>query len=124
MLRLWLPLDWRLDSASAFGGTVAALGALWRGPVNLDQHGVIDICAKRPFNGFQIGLVAVRRELDAGSESRRDIVHEPLGAVVIPTADEVGNDEIGVGLDRGPRPCVAGTVNGVFHPRDAFASPP
>ena len=38
----------------ALGGAVAALGALWRGPVNLVQHRVVDVSAERALDGFKV----------------------------------------------------------------------
>ena len=48
-----------LLSADAFGRAVAALSAVRRCHVNLDQHGVIDIRTERALNSVQISLVTV-----------------------------------------------------------------
>jgi len=54
-----------LAGADALCGTVAALSAVWRGAIELDQHGVVHIRPERALNGVQVGLMSVGRELDA-----------------------------------------------------------
>jgi len=54
-----------LDDARAIGGAVAAFGALGSSPVQLDQHGVVDIGAEGVLDRAKVGLMPVRRELDA-----------------------------------------------------------
>ena len=103
-----------LMGADAFGGAVAALGALWRRTVNLDQHGIVDIGAERAFDRLQIGLMTVARQLDAIGEPLRNIIHEPLRAFAVATADEVGGDELRVRVHRNPCPNVAGAIGAAF----------
>jgi hypothetical protein len=55
-----LSFDDLLIRADALGRAVAALTFGSR-PVNLDQHGVINIGTERAFNGIEIRLVAVAR---------------------------------------------------------------
>ena len=61
----------RLLDAGAFCGAVAALGAVRRSAEQLHQHGVINVVAECAFDGVQVSLVAVRRELDAMVQARR-----------------------------------------------------
>jgi len=39
-------------ASNAFCWAITAIGALWRGAINLVQHGIINIGAERAFNGF------------------------------------------------------------------------
>ena len=79
-------------SAGAFGGATAALGAVCRGSVDLDQHGVVHVRSERALNGVQIGLMSVGRELGVGRDAVRHVLHEPRGAILITSADEMRDD--------------------------------
>ncbi|RJT28476.1 hypothetical protein D3227_33975 [Mesorhizobium waimense] len=54
--------------ASAFGRTVAILGAFRRVAIELYQHGVIDLGTIRALDGFQVCPVPVAGQLDAVGE--------------------------------------------------------
>jgi hypothetical protein len=43
LLRIRVTLNPRLTSTDAVGGAVAPLEALWRGTVELDEHGVVNM---------------------------------------------------------------------------------
>ena len=64
MLFVGLSGDWGLDSAGAFGRAVAALCALRRGTVNLNQHPIVNVGAERAFNGVKICPVTIAGKLD------------------------------------------------------------
>ena len=64
MLRIGLPLDRRFLDARAFGRTVAALGAIGRSAVHFHKLRIVDIRPERAFDGFKIGAMAIRSQLD------------------------------------------------------------
>ena len=110
VLHVGVALDLRLADACAFGRAVTALGAVRRRPIDLHELGIVHVSPECAFHGFQIGPVAVRRELDAIGEPLREIVDEPLGAFAVPATDEPRRDKLRIGVERGPRPGVASTV--------------
>ena len=61
MGRIGLAFDRRLDDPGAFGGGIAALRALWRRAVNLDQLRIVNVRAERALDRFQICLVTIAR---------------------------------------------------------------
>jgi hypothetical protein len=101
-----------LLDASAFGGAVAALGAIRRGTIELDQHGVVDVTTERTFNNLQISPVTIAGELDAVGKAARKIVHEAHCVLAVAPADQPRHDRLGVGIDSRPSPCVASAFRG------------
>ena len=93
--------------AEANCGAIPALRGFRLRPVNLVDDGVVHIAAESALNGFQIRLMAVGSQLHAVGKARGQVVHEPHGAFAVATADEVGNDHLGVRVDSGPSPRVA-----------------
>ena len=79
------------------------------GPVQLDQHAVIDIRAERFLNGLQIRSVPVRGELDPVRQPSAQIIHQHQRKLGIASADRVGDQQLGFGFDRRPSPAVAGS---------------
>lgn len=73
VLHIGLAADDAFDSASAFGGAVAAR-AFGRRAVELDQHGVIDFATESCVDRVEISLVSVRRDLNALRQARGEIV--------------------------------------------------
>jgi hypothetical protein len=53
-----------------------------------------------------------------GTPRRLKIVHKAHGVVAIPAPDEPRNDQLGVGINRGPRPCIAVSQILSFRGRD------
>ena len=49
-------------------------------------------------------------ELNAGGEALRHVVHEHQGALAVPAADEMRHNELRIGVERCPRPCVSSPV--------------
>ena len=65
MLRIGVAAHRLHVAADALCGRVAAGLRLARCAVNLVEHREVDVHSKGALDGLQIGLVAVRRELDA-----------------------------------------------------------
>ena len=112
-------LDPNFLDTGAFGGAVAAGGAS-RFTIQFDQLGIVDIGAERPFDRFKIALQAIRGHLDPGGETGRHVLHELMGVPGIPSADQIGHDQLAVGIQRGPSPKVAGLGRGRLRGRDVL----
>jgi hypothetical protein len=41
--------------------------------IDLHQHGIVNIPAEYAFNGFEVGLVAIRSDLDAIAKARGQV---------------------------------------------------
>ncbi|MGH6842309.1 MAG: hypothetical protein ACREDV_09510 [Methylocella sp.] len=98
---------------------MAALTAFRRRAIHL-QRGVINVSAKKNFDGFQVATEATARQLYPIGKTPRRVVNKPLGALTIAGTLEMRNKQLGVGIDRRPRPIAAGAIDGLFHGRDAF----
>ncbi len=98
-----------LDAAQidtrAFAGAVAAQRPCWLS-VMFDEHGVVDIGPEGLFNGLQIGLVAVAGELHPAGEAQCQIADEVLRRFRVTSADIEGRNQLGIGVNRHPRPTV------------------
>lgn len=112
VVEIGLAFDRGLLDASAIGGAVAPLRALRSSAVDLHELRIVDVGPERALDGFKVRLVPVAGELDAVRKTRRDVVHEPLRALTITAADEVGDDELRVRIDRGPSPSVSRAIRG------------
>jgi hypothetical protein len=58
--------------------------------------------------------------LDAINDAIRNVLHEPCGAIAVAAADEMRNDELGIGLDSGPSPGIASAINLALHARNVL----
>jgi hypothetical protein len=76
--------------SDTFGRAVAALRAIWRGTVNLDQHRIVNIATERAFNGFQIGLMSVAGKLDAAANRPVDMMDKAGALPTSPQAQQQG----------------------------------
>src|SRR2546428_583361 len=72
--------------------------------VELHEHRVVDLRPEAVVDSPEVRVVAVRGELHALAEARREIAHEVPGAPRIAGADVEGRLELRVRVDRGPRP--------------------
>ena len=91
MLGIGVPANDFHVSPDAFGGTVAALLGIGRSAVYLLELCVIHVHTERAFNGFQIGFVAVCRDLDAATDATGAIFHEIVRPTRVTSAYEVGD---------------------------------
>ncbi len=106
MFVLGLASDHRLAGAHALSRRIAGLG-FRPFAVNLNQHRVVDVMAKGIFNGTEIGLVAIRRELNAIGQTGRQIVHEVIGRARIAPANKPAGNELSVAANGRPGPRTA-----------------
>ena len=81
---------------------------------------IVDVGAERFLDRVQIGLVAVRRELDAVGKAVLHVVHEGQRIFAVATADQPRNDQLAVAVERGPRPRVASAIDRLLHGRDVL----
>ena len=88
-------------------GWTVTLRPIDRLAVNLNQHGIVHVRPEPRFNGFQIGLMTVRRYLNPVCQSARRVADKPRGAVRIPAPDQPTRDQFGIGADCRPRPDIA-----------------
>jgi len=120
MRHVWLALNRRLLDPCALRRAVAAFEALWCIAIHLDQHCVVNVGAECALDRFKIGLVAVRRELNAGGDTFRHIINEPARTFAVAAAAEVGNEQLRISVDRRPGPHVAGAIRRRLRRRDVL----
>jgi hypothetical protein len=117
-----LARDFDLPRPGAIGGGILALVALLTGrlAVVLHQHGVVDLAAECALHSLQIGLMAVGGELDPVGEAAAQIVHEGHGIFAVPRADHVGDHQLRIAIQRGPRPRIASPFRGSLGVRNVL----
>ena len=107
MRRIGPTLDRVLANASADGGAVAPARRVGIGAVNLLDSRVIHAGAKGLFHRDPVGAVAVRRDLDAlAGESIAKVVGQDQRTFRTPIADEIGDHQLRISIERRPRPHV------------------
>jgi len=67
----------------------------------------VDVVSEGHVHGVAIGAETIRRKLHAVFETVAKVFHEVPRTFAVAATDEIGNDQLGVGIDRGPRPDVA-----------------
>lgn len=100
----------------AFGGAVAPRRSDRRA-LELHELGEVHVVAETALNRFKVGTMAVRRKLHAIGETVAQIVHKHHGALARTVADMVAHDQLGIGINRGPRPHVASAFRGCSRAR-------
>ena len=108
VLRVGAAFHAGLDGALAVARAVAACAG--RVAIDFDKHGVVDIRAKGLLHSFKVRLVAVAAELHPVGQAQRQVGDEQLRRLGVARADVERGDQLGVGVDRHPRPGVAGIV--------------
>ncbi len=96
-------------NARAVAGDIAAQRA-YGCAVVLDEHGIVDVRAERLLYRLQVGLVSVAGELHPVCQPSGQIGNERLRRISIPSADVERRDQLGVGVNRHPRPAVASAL--------------
>lgn len=111
--------DAAFAGADARRGAVAARNANL-GAVQLHKLRVIDAAGESVVNCLYIRLVAVCSKLDAIGEPVGEVVHELRRVTGITPANEVGDDQLAIGVDGGPSPYVASFLRRRLRPRDVL----
>ncbi len=88
VLRVGTAFDPVLDDPGAIRRAVAALGAFWRGSVQLDQHGVVHVGSEGVLDRAKVCLMAVRRELNAVLKPLGEIADESARIFAVAPANE------------------------------------
>jgi len=88
--------------------------------INLDKHCIVDVRAERAFNRFEVGAMAVSRELDAVSKAIAQIGDELSGGESITATYGIGGDQLGICADGGPGPNIAHVAIGFAIFRDVL----
>jgi hypothetical protein len=76
--------------------TLGDISGRGRHPVELLEHGVVDAGTERVRDGFEIGLVPVRGELDTVAQASSKVLHEGVGVNGVPLPDEPGRDQFDI----------------------------
>lgn len=105
--------NYRLARSHADCRAVAGFWPLLRIAVNLLEHRIINLCAKRILNCAQIGAVSVCCQLHAIRQTVCQIVHEVICAPGVTLADEPARNELGFRIQRNPCPNIARALR--FH---------
>lgn len=69
-------------------GRAVALLAFNGLAIQLDQHGVVHVCAKALFDRIEIRLMTVRGDLNAVGEEGRQVTNKVRGGVAVTAADK------------------------------------
>ena len=97
--------DRLFDRSGTEGRAITALSFnRWR-LVNLVEHGIVNAAPpKHFFDSYQIGTEPVGRKLDAVRKPRLKIAEKDSGVFAAALSDMKGGHELGVSVERGPRP--------------------
>lgn len=108
VLGVWVATDGPGDRAAAVARAIAALLLIsFRVAVEFNQHGVINVRAKRIIHGAEICLVSVRRKLSAALDTWGQIANKLLRVFRITGADKPSRNQLGIRINRNPRINVA-----------------
>ena len=75
--------------------------------VDLDQHRIVHIAAKRLIDRLDLHLKAIAGKLDAIRQTARHVFDEIAGAFRIALADQPARYQLGIGVNRRPEPRIA-----------------
>ena len=92
-------------TADADSGTVPLLGFFGQA-VNLNQLGIVDVIRKRFIDRLNVQLQAITGKLDAVRQTARQVFDKIAGACRIALADQPARDQLGICVNRGPKPSV------------------
>lgn len=98
-----MPRDAHLLDSITGSGTVPNLG-IWCAAIELDEHRIVNIAAKGIGNGFQVCLVAIGGELNAMGQPAGNVLHKLMGIASVTATNQVGQNQLGIGIDGGPSP--------------------
>jgi len=88
-----------------------AVSRFWfaRSAVNLVQLGTVHVGPKRLFNGFEVRLMRIRCDLRTTHDAFCAVRHEIDCPACIATAHKVGNNQLCIGVNCCPSPCITPT---------------
>ncbi len=113
MRRVGVAFHGVLLGPDADGRAVAAPRRGRIGPVNLLDGRVIRIGAEGLFHRPTIGVVGICRDLDAlRGDPAAQVIGDGQGGLAAAVPDEVAHHELGIGIERRPRPHVASAFRG------------
>jgi hypothetical protein len=95
--------------AGADGRAVALASFLVVAPVLFDHLRKVHVEPEGLFDGLEVRVVPIRGQLDALGQPLREIADEPARVLDLPLADVIRGHQLGVGVERRPRPDVAVT---------------
>jgi len=104
--RIGIALDDRCTAADDLRRTVSALLPVRR--IDFVEHAVVDFASfKRRIDGHQVCAIAVRGQLYTIADAVCEVVHETVRRAARAVTDEVRDDQLGIGIDRRPRPNIS-----------------
>ncbi len=106
MLRVGVPTDDFHIATDANCRRVPRLSLAGRA-VNLLELGIVAIHTERTFHGFEVGFVAVGRDLDSALDAAGAILHKVHGPIRPASADEITDDQFGLRVNSDPSPNIA-----------------
>ena len=104
MRGIWIARNLALFAPYALCRAVARF--LLACPIELYEHGIVDVRAESSLHSIQVNLVAVRGQLDAIGEPFSQVMNETVGRLRIPLAYVPGYGKLGVGINGRPGPNV------------------
>ena len=111
--RIWMTSDNSDGFADKFTRAVAALSA--RVSVDFNDLRKVDRGKRESgFYGHQVSAVAVRRELNAMSQARRQFAHQPIRGLGASIPDMPDRNQLGLGVNSNPRPDATPSVRPLF----------
>jgi hypothetical protein len=106
--------DNRFASAHADCRTVARFRRFQSSAVYLLQHRVLDLRAKRIFNGCQISAVPIAGKLDSICKAVFQIMYEVIRAASVTLSDEPAGNEFRIRIKRDPCPNIPRAIRFMF----------
>ena len=93
-------------ASKAHSGAVALLSVVGDS-VDLDQHRVVNVAAECLVNGLDVQLQSIARELNAIGQPACEVFDEVTRTVRVARRNEPARYQLGVGVNRGPKPRIA-----------------
>ncbi len=107
VLRIRRAAEYASATPNACRRAVARLRAVARRSIQFNQHRVVNIGTKGIFHGIGINAVPIRGQLNPGTDSGRDILHESVCRSCSSISERIGHDQFGIRVNCGPSPHIA-----------------
>src|SRR5205814_1049515 len=91
--------------------TITNFPALWRCPVNFNEHPVINLCAESIFDSLNVSAVSIRGELHPACKAFFQVVNEMVCAVCAAIPDKPARNKFRVRVKCQPRPNAARSLS-------------